>query len=101
MSCDQLSSGADGTTTAPERASLRVLYAIAATRGVDPTELKTDLYSVIDPEALDRLVAQESTTLQSVTFEFEGHTVMVRGNGQVVVDDVVHSPDGTAVGVTE
>jgi hypothetical protein len=101
MSCDYSSSGADDTGTPPERASLRVLYAIAASRGVDPTELKTDLYSVIDPEALDRLVGMDSTTLQSVSFEFEGHSVTIRGDGRVLVDDVVHAPDGTAVDVAE
>lgn len=100
MSCDYSSSGADNNGT-PQRASLRVLYAIAASRGVDPTELKTDLYSVIDPEALDRLVGMESTTLQSVSFEFEGHSVTVRGDGRILVDDVVHAPDGTAVDVAE
>jgi hypothetical protein len=101
MSCDYSSSGADDNTTAPQRASLRVLYAVATTRGVDPTELKTDLYSVVDPEALDRLVGMESTTLQSISFEFEGHAVEVRGDGQVLIDDVAHAPDGTAVDVAE
>lgn len=101
MSCDYSSSGTDDNDTSPERASLRVLYAVAASRGVDPTELRTDLYSVIDPEALDRLVGMESTTLESVSFEFEGHDVTVRGDGQVLVDDVVHAPDGTAVDIVE
>jgi len=97
MSCDYSTSEMDGSTAVTESTSFRVLSAIAAKKGVEPTELDTELYSVIDAEALDQLVEKESTTVRSITFEFEGHTVTVRGNGRVLVDEVAANADEAAV----
>lgn len=59
-----------------------VIWAVAETAGVDPLELDS-LHESIDPDALDTLIQRDAAT--SVTFEYHGRTVTVRGDGEVVV----------------
>ncbi|SIR91601.1 HalOD1 output domain-containing protein [Natronorubrum thiooxidans] len=69
--------------------SLSVIEALAAETGTDPTELEP-LYHAIDPEALDQLFQAETTANANVTFAYGSHTVEVRGDGTIIVDETVH-----------
>jgi hypothetical protein len=61
---------------------MRVVDAVADETDTDPTDL-TPLGTVIDPEALDSLVADAEDRDVSVGFEYEGYRVTV-GSGQGV-----------------
>lgn len=69
--------------------SLRVIDALATTTGTDPLELDP-LYEAVDPEALDKLFQDDSGAFAVVSFEYEGHSVEVRGDGTISVDGTVH-----------
>lgn len=65
--------------------STRLLDALASAADTDPLALNVPLYDVVDVEALARLVGSDG--LDAVTFEYDGHEVVVRGDGSVTVDD--------------
>jgi hypothetical protein len=66
--------------------SVRVVQAVADAKGVDPAALETPLYEVVDPDALEAVVASvPSSTPASVQFRFLGHDVLVTGAGDVQV----------------
>ncbi|SDR31612.1 HalOD1 output domain-containing protein [Natronobacterium texcoconense] len=69
--------------------SLRVVDALAAVTDTDPLELEP-LYHAVDPEALDQLFRDESDAYASVRFDYQDHTVEVRGDGTVAIDGTVH-----------
>lgn len=78
-----------GTSQSDEYAvSQRVISAVADVRGRSPLELPP-LYSVIDPDALDRLFdsggARSQNTLDRVVFTFDGCEVVVYSDGEVNV----------------
>jgi len=58
--------------------SSRVIDAVAAERDVDPTALTPPLGTVIDPEALNRLVEHGERGGAVVSFEYAGYLVTVR-----------------------
>ena len=64
-----------------------VVEAVADRKGVDITGLETPLYRVIDPDALERLVAmrRESGTRSPVCvrFRYYGYDVIVDSDGSV------------------
>ena len=60
-----------------------VIDAVADANGVDPTELEP-LYDTIDPEALDALFKPGVDGM--ITFTYEGHDVVVRGDANPEVD---------------
>ena len=62
-----------------------IVTRIAEREHVDPTELTPPLSSVIDTDALERIVrtAGEDAT---VTFEYRDWIVQVRGSGDVTID---------------
>jgi hypothetical protein len=62
-----------------------VVQAVAAVRGVDPTELTEPLYDVVDPEALDALLASSNGEM-TVSFRYGGHVVRVTDDLSVFVD---------------
>lgn len=62
--------------------SQTVLRALMTVHDGDATDLKP-LYDVIDPDALDALFRGPNPG--TVTFEYEGYTVVVRENAEVVV----------------
>lgn len=72
--------------TAPdERTSEAVVSAVASVADRRETDLDR-LYSAIDPDALNALVAGAADEAYvEVTFEYSGYTVTVRGDGEVVV----------------
>lgn len=74
----------DGEDVTPSTA---VVETVAAVRGVDPMELDP-LYEVVDPQALDRLVAPRPprrTGDCTVVFTYFDHEVTVRSPGIVRV----------------
>lgn len=77
--------------------SSRIVEAVAAARDVDPTELRP-LYEVVDPDALDAFVAsvagEDGADSAIVRFEYEGETVLIRGDGSVRVGKPVDFVEG-------
>ena len=67
--------------------SMRVVDAVANESDTDPTEL-TPLGTVIDPEALDTLVADTEPRDVSVDFEYEGYLVTVDSDQRVTVESL-------------
>lgn len=83
----EYNSATDTYRTAPESIepiSLAVISAIAAETGIDPTVAKP-LYTAIDPDALDTLVANANGTDLRITFEYIGYEVVVDGAGHISV----------------
>ena len=66
--------------------SMRVVDRVAAAEGVDPSELRPQLYEVVDPSSLDRLFAPSDRAAASVTFAYAGHEVTVGSDGSVRLD---------------
>ena len=69
-----------------------VVRAVATVRGVDPTDLRTPLFEVIDPDALDRLFESPADDL-TVSFQYHGHDVTLTADLTVVVDETVVEPE--------
>jgi len=63
-----------------------VTCAISRATGVSVTEL-APLYEYMDPDALHRFVAsmRDRETETSITFQYEGHDVTIRGDGEILV----------------
>lgn len=70
--------------------SERVVDAVADAEGVEPWELTTPLYEVVDPDALDELFRQSRTATDaagpSVTFSYCGYSVTVTGDDVAVAE---------------
>ncbi|WP_458190515.1 HalOD1 output domain-containing protein [Haladaptatus sp. NG-WS-4] len=66
------------------RVSEAVLRAVANATGIDPIDIDTPLYDVIDPDALDRLFrpcpTTERKTESKVSFTMGGCTVTITDN---------------------
>ena len=60
----------------------QVLWAVADAENITPIELRDPLYEAIDPDALDRLL-ETGTDDVTVTFEYCGYSVTVRGDETV------------------
>jgi hypothetical protein len=58
--------------------------AIADVTGTDPLAMDPPLYEVVDTDALDTLYERGATA--TVTFEYDGHSVAIDGDGTVTVD---------------
>lgn len=75
--------------------STAVVVALAEAKGIDPIELETPLYDVINPEALDMLfesrTAAASESAGVVSFTIDGYEVTVTSNQEVTV-----TPEGAA-----
>lgn len=66
-------------------ASQQVVRRVAAETGSEPTDLPP-LFTVVDPDALDELVASVDQPAEfSVEFQYVGRSVRVRGDGTVEV----------------
>ena len=63
-----------------------VTTAVSRATGVAVTDL-APLYDYMDPDALHEFVAsmRDREVETSVTFEYEGHDVRVRGDGEILV----------------
>jgi len=70
----------------PARPATNVIDALADHAGVDPTALTPPLAAAVDPDALNALVERADTAdAVAVSFDYEGHEVVVRGDGRVAV----------------
>lgn len=70
----------------PARPATNVIDALADHVGVDPTALTPPLGAAVDPDALNALVERADTAdAVAVSFDYEGHEVVVRGDGRVAV----------------
>lgn len=79
---------ASDATQTDRKLSECVISALAEAKGVDPMDLDTPLYTVIDPDALDRLFQPTSSGQRStghVTFTIDNHEVTVYSDGRVNV----------------
>lgn len=76
-------------------ASSRVVAALASARNTEPRNVDPPLYETIDADALDTIV--DSATDIELSFEHDGHTVVVRADGSVAVDGTVHAPSSGAM----
>ncbi|TYL38234.1 hypothetical protein CV102_13645 [Natronococcus pandeyae] len=72
------------------RPSLEVISAVAEREDCQPSELRPPLYSVVDPETLDRLWRSASDTPHevdaSVSFTYCGYDVTIESDGTVSVE---------------
>lgn len=74
--------------TTDQSLSVSIIRAVATVAGVDPLSLQPRLYDVIDPDALETLVA--TNTAQSeirVTFVFGAYKITVTQAGEIIVRD--------------
>ncbi|WP_435345979.1 HalOD1 output domain-containing protein [Haloarchaeobius sp. HRN-SO-5] len=83
-----------------DSASFLVVGEVAREEGVPPEELSPPLGTVIDAEALDRLVQSDRASPENpveIAFEYRDYTVRVRTEAEVrvSVDDASDSPDAT------
>jgi len=65
-----------------------VARAVAEVKGCSPLELNYSLYDYVDTTALRSQWESERTDWE-LTFETPDHTVVVRGSGEILVDDAV------------
>jgi hypothetical protein len=72
------------------RPSAGVINAVAWCNGADPTTL-TPLQEVIDVDALDALMDAPDEGSVSITFDYEGCTVQVTGDGTLNIRGTAHS----------
>ncbi|WP_425494354.1 HalOD1 output domain-containing protein [Natronoglomus mannanivorans] len=61
-----------------------VIAAVSSVSQSNPIELDT-LYSVIDPDALNKLCSSNSDTTCHLTFGFAGYQITVDATGKVVL----------------
>ncbi|WP_071933057.1 HalOD1 output domain-containing protein [Halodesulfurarchaeum formicicum] len=79
-----------------EGLAYRVIEAVAQKSGKSPESLSPPLYDVIDPDALDALMAHSSEDVR-VSFKYNGYNVQVSGDGTVsVTSSDAMEPDPTA-----
>lgn len=80
-----------------EVVSTAVVLTVAAIHDCDPTDLPP-LVTVVDPDALVRLVTHDTTTEATITFAYADCTVTVRSDGDITVtvrsdSDITVTPD--------
>jgi hypothetical protein len=63
-----------------------LVKAIAETEECSPHNLEYSLYEYIETDAIATLVGSKHTAWE-LTFQVPDHTVVVRGNGQILRDD--------------
>ena len=72
-----------------EPISTTVAMAVAEFKGIEPTQLETPLYDVVDVEAMDALFARsdDAPSLEGyISFVVDGCEVFVDGSGDVTVE---------------
>lgn len=71
--------GTDAVTT-------RLVSTIASREGVDPTELRRPLYSVVDPDALDALLSGSTGGSLRIEFVYCGYHVTIERDDEVRIE---------------
>ncbi|QLG29435.1 hypothetical protein HUG10_06220 [Halorarum halophilum] len=69
-----------------EQASAIVVESVPRELTVGPTDLPEQLYSVLDPDALDSLFAGRENTADPVMFSHCGYDGTVTGGGDVILE---------------
>ncbi|NHN42871.1 hypothetical protein G9C85_14720 [Halorubellus sp. JP-L1] len=64
----------------------RIVDAVAEAEDVDALALEPPLADVVDPDALESLLEETSTSTLEIQFRYQGHDVLVDANGLVQVD---------------
>jgi len=68
--------------------TVSIIRAVATVSAVDPLSLEPRLYDVVEPDALETLLAADPTSDDvRVSFPFGSYTVTVTGGGEIVVRD--------------
>lgn len=67
-----------------EPLDVAIVYALAAAKGAEPTEIEQPLHDVVDADALRQLFSSADETL-SVTFALDGRSVTVTDGGRDVI----------------
>lgn len=80
---DQMSEGI-AAQRIEDRPSVTVVDALSREEGVDPLELDTPLYDVVDPEALDALLEESDADDVTVSFTYESYDVTIDGDRLVL-----------------
>ncbi|WP_080508338.1 HalOD1 output domain-containing protein [Haloparvum sedimenti] len=73
-------SNCESPPTPPQ--STKVVEAVAAELGVDPTTLEIPLTEVVDPDALDTLFNGQDRSGE-VRFSYYGYRVVVQADGEI------------------
>lgn len=85
----QSTTGTFSESSERQEPSAAVVEAVARAEGVDPTEIETPLYEVVDPDALDDLFAFRHTHGRAskvrVHFTYYGYEVRVHDDGEVLL----------------
>lgn len=89
-----ITDGHDRSDTDPQYEAksvcMKVVKAVAAREGVDPVTLTPPLYEAINPDALSSLFESQASEMDqrtgSVMFTYNGYTVTVSSDGEVVLD---------------
>lgn len=68
--------------------SSRIIHTIASVEGVDASELDPPLYDAINPDALDALYREDSSTVPTVMFEYNDYQVMVFASDDIEVKPI-------------
>ncbi|MFP8891083.1 HalOD1 output domain-containing protein [Natrialbaceae archaeon A-CW2] len=73
--------------TSRKSTSLTIVSEVAKREGVPEKELQPPLFEVIDPDALDALFTNESSTenMVSVSFDYAGYRITVDSDQTVTV----------------
>lgn len=72
------------TSTGAESFTETVIEAVAEREGMDPVDLTPPLYDMIDPDAVNELLASipdEHRADVELTFTYSGYQITVQGNG--------------------
>ncbi|WP_436930920.1 HalOD1 output domain-containing protein [Halosimplex halobium] len=64
----------------------QVVDAVAEAEGVEPATLDPPLTEVVDPDALETLIEDSTTSALEVRFAYRGHDIVVDDSGRVRVD---------------
>lgn len=75
-------------STASQSLNEKILLTVAEAEGVDPLDLSSPLYDVVDPEALECLFADENRAVEhdlTVSFEYLGWQVTIHDGGDVTL----------------
>jgi hypothetical protein len=80
--------GAGGLHNQDDAVVSRIVSEVARLEGVEPTELDTRLYDVIDPDALSTLVEDAPESGVTIGFDYMSYRVTVVADGELHVDVV-------------
>lgn len=72
-----------GRSEGPESLTMMLISKIAAQEDVDPVRLTPPLNSIVDVDALEKLVVDDTDGSVKVEFTYSGHRVTIEGEEDV------------------